>query len=114
MFLSFVSCSKESISKCLRQPSPVETRSRDLFKISACPFNTVTVRSSAGRETSFSGEKQTIILRGIVRAADVAANNTVLSYNVANATVEIIGKGTVTDSQNKGWFNRIWDKLNPL
>jgi flagellar L-ring protein precursor FlgH len=66
------------------------------------------------RETSFSGEKQTIILRGIVRAEDVAANNTVLSYNVANATVEIIGKGTVTDSQNKGWFNRIWDKLNPL
>jgi flagellar L-ring protein precursor FlgH len=66
------------------------------------------------RETSFSGEKQTIILRGIVRAEDVAANNTVLSYNVANATVQIIGKGTVTDSQNKGWFNRIWDKLNPL
>jgi len=66
------------------------------------------------RETSFSGEKQTIILRGIVRAADVAANNTVLSYNVANATVEIASKGTVTDSQKKGWFNRVWDKLNPL
>ena len=66
------------------------------------------------RETSFSGEKQTIVLRGIVRAEDVAANNTVLSYNVANATVQIIGKGTVTDSQKKGWFNRIWDKLNPL
>jgi flagellar L-ring protein precursor FlgH len=66
------------------------------------------------RETSFSGEKQTIVLHGIVRAADVAADNTVLSYNVANATVQIIGKGTVTDSQNKGWFNRIWDKLNPF
>ncbi len=66
------------------------------------------------RETSFSGEKQTILLRGIVRAEDVAANNTVLSYNVANATVEIIGKGSVTDSQSKGWFNRIWDKLNPF
>ena len=66
------------------------------------------------RETSFSGEKQTIVLHGVVRADDVAANNTVLSYNVADATIQIVGKGTVTDSQNKGWFNRVWDKINPF
>jgi flagellar L-ring protein precursor FlgH len=66
------------------------------------------------RETSFSGEHQTIVLRGVVRSDDVAADNTVLSYNVADATIQIIGKGTVTDSQNKGWFNRIWDKVNPF
>ena len=50
------------------------------------------------RETSFSGEHQTIILRGMVRSDDVASDNTVLSYNVADATIQIIGKGTVTDS----------------
>jgi flagellar L-ring protein FlgH len=66
------------------------------------------------RQTSFSGEQQTIILRGVVRSDDVASNNTVLSYNVADATIQILGKGTVTDSQNKGWFNRLWDKLNPF
>ena len=66
------------------------------------------------RETSFAGERQTIILRGVVRSDDVAADNTVLSYNVADATIQIIGKGSVTDSTNKGWFNRIWDKLNPF
>ena len=66
------------------------------------------------RETSFSGEHQTIILRGVVRSDDVASNNTVLSYNVADATIQIIGKGTVTDSQNKGWFTRLWDKINPF
>jgi flagellar L-ring protein precursor FlgH len=66
------------------------------------------------RQTSFSGEHQTIILRGVVRADDVASNNTVLSFNVADATIQIIGKGTVTDSQNKGWFNRLWDKINPF
>ena len=66
------------------------------------------------RETSFSGEHQTIILRGVVRSNDVASNNTVFSYNVADATIQIIGKGTVTDSQNKGWFNRLWDKINPF
>jgi flagellar L-ring protein precursor FlgH len=66
------------------------------------------------RETSFSGERQTISLRGTVRADDVAADNTVLSYNVADATIQIIGKGTVTDSTSKGWFNRVWDKINPF
>jgi flagellar L-ring protein precursor FlgH len=66
------------------------------------------------RDTAFSGEHQTIILRGVVRSEDVASNNTVLSYNVADATIQIIGKGTVSDSQNKGWFNRIWDKVNPF
>ncbi|HEV2453574.1 MAG TPA: flagellar basal body L-ring protein FlgH [Verrucomicrobiae bacterium] len=66
------------------------------------------------RETSFSNENQTIVLRGVVRPEDVLSNNTVFSYNVADATIQIIGKGTVSDSQNKGWFNRIWDKINPF
>jgi len=66
------------------------------------------------RETAFSGEHQTIVLRGVVRTDDVASDNTVFSYNVADATIQIIGKGTVSDSQRKGWFTRIWDKLNPF
>jgi len=66
------------------------------------------------RETAFSGEKQTIVLRGTVRQDDVASDNTVFSYNVADATIQIIGKGTVTDAQRKGWFTRIWDKLTPF
>ncbi len=66
------------------------------------------------RETSFSGEKQTMVLRGVVREADVQGNNTVFSYNVADATIQIIGKGQLSDSQRKGWFTRIWDKLSPF
>ena len=66
------------------------------------------------RETAFSGENQTIVLHGVVRSDDVASDDTVYSYNVADATIQIIGKGTVTDEQNKGWFTRIWDKINPF
>ncbi len=66
------------------------------------------------RETSFSHEQQQIVLRGIVRPEDVLANNTVFSYNVADATIQIIGKGTVSDGTNKGWFVRFWDKFNPF
>jgi flagellar L-ring protein FlgH len=66
------------------------------------------------RDTAFSGEKQTITLRGIVRSEDVLANNTVYSYNIADATVQIVSKGTISDSQRKGWFNRLWDKITPF
>jgi flagellar L-ring protein precursor FlgH len=66
------------------------------------------------RETAFSGEKQTVVLRGTVRQDDVNSDNTVFSYNVADATIQMIGKGTVSDVQRKGWFTRIWDKLTPF
>jgi flagellar L-ring protein FlgH len=66
------------------------------------------------RETSVSGEQQTMVLRGIVRPEDVLANNTVYSYNVADATIQIISKGTITDSQRKGWFHKLWDKFAPF
>ncbi len=66
------------------------------------------------RETAFSGEKQNITLRGIVRQEDVNANNTVFSYNVADAKIQIVGKGVLADSQRKGWFSKIWDKITPF
>jgi len=66
------------------------------------------------RHTSFAGEQQDVVLRGVVRPDDIAANNTVYSYNVADATVKIINKGTVTNSQKKGWFMEFWDKFSPF
>ena len=66
------------------------------------------------RDTSFGGEHQTIILHGVVRSEDVTAANTVLSYNVADATISIVGEGSVTDTTKKGWFSRILDKVNPF
>ncbi len=66
------------------------------------------------RETSFGGEKQNVILHGVVRPEDITANNSVFSYNVADAKIQIITKGSITDSQRKGWFTKIWDKLSPF
>jgi flagellar L-ring protein FlgH len=66
------------------------------------------------RETAFSGEQQTIVLRGVVRPEDVAANNTLYSYNIADATIRFVSKGAITDSQKKGWFSKIWDKVSPF
>src|SRR5581483_3882640 len=66
------------------------------------------------RQTAFSGEKQEAILRGTVRSDDLLANDTVYSYNIADSTIQFIGKGIVSDTQRKGWFHRIWDKVAPF
>jgi flagellar L-ring protein precursor FlgH len=66
------------------------------------------------RETAFSGEKQSAVLHGIVRTEDIFSNNTIFSYNIADAKVEIISKGTISDSQRRGWFTYLWNKLTPF
>jgi flagellar L-ring protein precursor FlgH len=64
--------------------------------------------------TAFSGEKQDAVVRGTVRPDDIQPNNTVLSFNIADASIQFLSKGSITDNQRKGWFTRIWDKLSPF
>lgn len=66
------------------------------------------------RQTAFSGEKQDAILRGIVRHDDISATNSVSSVNIADATIQFLSHGTISDNQKKGWFNRVWDKVSPF
>ena len=66
------------------------------------------------RQIAFSGETQDAVLRGVVRVEDITANNTIFSYNIADATIRYLSKGTVTDNQRKGWFTKIWEKLTPF
>lgn len=66
------------------------------------------------RQIAFSGESQDAILRGVVRVEDIAANNTVYSYNIADATIKYVSKGTVSDNQRKGWFTKVWEKVTPF
>jgi flagellar L-ring protein precursor FlgH len=66
------------------------------------------------RETAFSGEQQTIILRGVVNPDNITTGNSVLSQNIADATIKFVSKGALSDSQRKGWFNKIWDKISPF
>ena len=80
--------------------------------IDVLPNNNLVLEGT--RQISFSGETQDAILRGVVRTEDIAANNTIFSYNVADATIKYVSKGTVTDNQRKGWFTRVWEKVTPF
>ncbi|MEZ5277748.1 MAG: flagellar basal body L-ring protein FlgH [Opitutaceae bacterium] len=66
------------------------------------------------RLVSFSGEKQYAILRGVVRPQDIANGNNVLSSSIADARVEFISQGAISESQRKGWWTRFYDAINPF
>lgn len=62
----------------------------------------------ANRETQYA------YLRGILRQADVTRDNTALSSNIADAQVEYIPEGELTEAQKKGWLLNAWDKVRPF
>lgn len=66
------------------------------------------------RQVSFSKERQFACVRGTVRPYDVQPDNTVASSNVANAQIEIVSEGTLTDAQKKGWLLKLNDKISPF
>lgn len=66
------------------------------------------------RQISFSKERQFASLRGVIRPYDVQPDNTVLSTNVADARIDIVAEGVLTDAQKKGWLLRLNDKINPF
>lgn len=80
--------------------------------IDVLPNNHLVIEGT--RKVSFSGETQDAVLRGVVRSEDVMANNTIYSYNIAEATIKYVSSGTITDNQRKGWFTRVWEKVTPF
>ncbi len=51
----------------------------------------------AERSINMNNEKQTIVLRGVVRRGDVGPGNTVVSNVIGDLELEIKGKGVVSD-----------------
>lgn len=66
------------------------------------------------RQISFSKERQYASLRGVIRPYDVQPDNTVVSSNIADARIDIVAEGVLTDAQKKGWLLRLNDKINPF
>lgn len=66
------------------------------------------------REIRVNNESQFIILSGIVRPQDIAADNSILSSNLADARIEYSGTGVISDKQQPGWLARGIDVLWPF
>ncbi|MDT8903770.1 flagellar basal body L-ring protein FlgH [Anaeroselena agilis] len=58
-----------------------------------------------------NGEEQKITITGEVRPEDVSVDNSVMSYNVANAQLKIDGKGPIANKQRQGILTQIFNFL---
>lgn len=52
----------------------------------------------AVRTISMDNEQQTVVLHGLVRPADIAPDNSVLSTQVGQLDIELLGKGVISDT----------------
>ncbi len=65
------------------------------------------------RLTLNRGEEQ-IQVSGLIRAEDIAADNSVASTKVADAHIRYSGTGQVADQSKQGWLARFFAKVSPL
>ncbi len=62
---------------------------------------------SGTRVLDVNNEKQTMTLTGVVRARDIQPDNTIYSYNVADANIMYEGRGIVEAAHKPGLLRRI-------
>jgi flagellar L-ring protein precursor FlgH len=80
--------------------------------VQVLPNNNLVIRGS--QEIMVNNEKQYITVQGVVRPADVATDNSVLSTYMADARIEYTGKGDISAKQREGWLSRVLDKVWPF
>lgn len=63
------------------------------------------------REIAINGDRQMIVLTGVVRPSDIQPNNTVLSTQVGQLSVRYFGNGLIKDSLKPGILVRLLNKI---
>jgi flagellar L-ring protein precursor FlgH len=66
------------------------------------------LRVQGEKQLELNQGDETVRLTGIVRPADIAPDNTVLSSRVADAHIIYAGSGALADSNASGWLTRIF------
>jgi len=59
------------------------------------------------RVLGISHDRETISLNGVVRVKDINPDNTVNSYQIADAEIKYTGKGNADTGSRPGWFARL-------
>lgn len=66
------------------------------------------------KDISINREKEVLILRGVIRPDDIAADNTISSGYIANAQMTYTGDGVIGDKQGQGWLVQVLDWIWPF
>ncbi len=64
---------------------------------------------SGNKVVEINEEQEIIKLTGVVRPEDIEANNTILSYNIADAQITYQGKGVNSDAERAGPITRFFN-----
>jgi flagellar L-ring protein precursor FlgH len=63
------------------------------------------------REIEINGDRQIVVLTGVVRATDIGPTNTVLSTSIGQLRIRYFGRGLMKDNLKPGWLIRILNKV---
>jgi flagellar L-ring protein precursor FlgH len=63
------------------------------------------------REIDINGDRQIVVLTGVVRQTDVDRNNVVLSTQIGQFRVRYFGRGLIRDNLTPGWLIRVLNKI---
>ncbi len=80
--------------------------------IQVLPDGNLVIRGS--QEILVNNEKQYITVQGVVRPADIGADNTVLSTYMADSRIDYSGQGDLSRKQREGWLSRLLDVVWPF
>src|SRR5690606_18681269 len=72
------------------------------------------VRIEGTKRVTVNREDSLVRVRGVIRARDVTTGNTVLSTQVADAEIELQGKGPLWNNQRRGIITRFLDWFSPF
>jgi len=61
------------------------------------------------RQLTLNAEDEFIVITGVIRTADITADNAVSSSNIADARILYTGSGVLADKQHPGWLTRALD-----
>ncbi len=66
------------------------------------------------QEVVVNFEQRKLLVSGLIRPSDISPENTISYEKIAEARISYGGRGRVTEAQQPGWGQQIWDRISPF
>ncbi len=66
------------------------------------------------QEVVVNFEQRLLNIAGIIRPGDIAPDNSISYEKIAEARIAYGGKGRITEVQQPGWTQQLWDRIAPF
>jgi flagellar L-ring protein precursor FlgH len=66
------------------------------------------------QEVVVNFEQRTLHVSGLIRPSDIAPDNSISYEKIAEARIAYGGSGRITEVQQPGWGQQIWDRISPF